>query len=302
MYNSKRGIALLITLALILFCSFLIVDSYTILNRKINDSVQNRALIESQVILKNIRDILDALAKDIKNPITLDMVFTSPIEFEETRNLGLHIKIKSGVTKFNINKIYSNGQKNVPYYEFLDKLLDKYEIKDKTLFFNIILDTLDTNSSNVERSDGSKIVLYDQFFRTGKIYNMRHFMQIIDYYISKTGDNSIRNIPWSGIIDTTTDIVDFNYISVDYLKELFPDYTDDAIETLRLSESGDFCKNIDEVEIPQKDRDRLKALGIGCYIKNIVCSVELIDSNVSKNFSFHYDINNKKVYEFEIGF
>ncbi len=195
----KKAIILLITIGFITMMSALIFVSVNIFNKSIEDvyKIENRNRFN--VLFMDILAILDKKVKDVTTADRLsEFLGVYPPLIDSKSGISISIDIEPKPNRININNLYYKHKVDFVTKAFLEKLFLHYEVADGDFLYRLFLDTIDNDES--ERGAQTEIVLKDFDFRNGKIENKKHLDKILDYYISVTGDKSVKNIPWDKLI------------------------------------------------------------------------------------------------------
>ncbi|RLA84582.1 MAG: hypothetical protein DRG78_01100 [Epsilonproteobacteria bacterium] len=296
----KKSIVLFTTLLLIMaLLSVMMLFLNTTKEVKDNTS-EEFALIQTNSVMSNLSVYFKNVAFDEET-----IFYGSKIPFT--------LPYDGGVVKFNIDSAHkylninllavSMKNKNNDVYEQFIAFLYQHRLRDPEFFVDLILDTFDKDSFEINSGSGSEIVLENPVFRNGKIHNKKHFKVILDYYFLKTNDKAIYDIPFNKIISFNAYPLDINFASKELLKIFFYDadqYTLDAIaEHKKIYEKmSDLGFDRGYEEILSKGR-----YGHSVNFKTIVISVnvELSYKNQFKSkVNFLYNTTTKKLAGYRI--
>ena len=137
-----------------------------------------------------------------------------PLKSQDS-SFTVNVTVASKSNRVNINNLYSNKKSNLIIIAFLKNLLIKHKLVNPELFISLLLDTMDEDL--LERANESEIAMYDMDFKNGKIENSRHFVKLINKYISLTDDKNINNIAWEKLLvfgkDAHLKSIDCDYMS-----------------------------------------------------------------------------------------
>jgi len=195
----KKAIILLITVGFITMMTALIFVSVNIFDTSIESvyKIENRNRFNA--LFTDIVAILDKKVKDITTSSKLDEFLGAYPPLSDSKSgLSISIEVEPKVNKININNLYYKHKVDFVTKAFLEKVFLKYEVADGDFLYRLFLDTIDRDES--ERGAQTEIVLKDFDFKNGKIENKKHLDKILDYYISVTGDKSVKEIPWEKLI------------------------------------------------------------------------------------------------------
>ena len=284
----RKSVALMITL-------FFLLSSIYILNvilkyyEKYSSETKPVYIGENSLIIKNTLQTFSKISDQIKTSEDLQKIFTTvPLSSKEGKFRILYT-IKPLFNKIDINSFLSE-QKINPYIEnYIDNILYYYQIQDPIFFKDLLLDTIDKD--NKEREAYSEIVLSNPYFQNGKIYNLKHFRQIINYYYKKTDDKNIFNIPWTKLIffgNGKKHIIECNLLDKKVAQFLGLIYNNEiTCKSLQNEENNKTVKNLNIIAFDENKSFWIKS-EITYFIKNQKHIINII-----------YDIHNKKVISVE---
>ena len=210
----KKGIALFITLLIIVSILSIIAISFTYLEKAKIDSNRVSAIIQGNLLYNNTVSVL----KKIFPQGTIDakkakLVYSIPINLEEKKSgFNILLECKPLLVAIPINWYNSSflddksKDKNLSkkYYlaeDVLDKLLREHNVEDVDTFKSIL--SLEIES----KSDVSDT--YNRLNKKSGIYSKAQFEDILNRYFFKTEDSSIFKINWDRyfIFVDVTDVV-----------------------------------------------------------------------------------------------
>jgi hypothetical protein len=255
----KKAITLFITLVFLIAA----ISIVSIIIKKISSLQKGYDFIQTSKIIQNIELFLKKT--DMNTTIKL---FNKPIFFSSKNgDFNIFIDIKP-ICSININDYLIKNKINTDIERVLDYLLEKYEIKDPAFFKDLILDTID--SDDTERSPFSEIKLANPKFQDGKIYNFKHFSQILNYYIQKTEDKNIKLIPFKDY---------FNFRSTQIFKE---------------------CANKNILALNEKNETNFNIINFENNISSFLIGIDIAYKLQNEHkLKIIYDIKQKKVKDIE---
>ena len=273
----KKSIALFFTLIFILLAFVIVAKIENVYQKFFNDTFY-KDISQNSILIKNITSIIDNFTKDI-NDSTLfyqNFLITS-------KDFNLFVQTKPIFDKVNINEI---NKKEVQ--TFLDNILEYYQIQDPIFFKALLLDTIDKDKK--ERVEGSEIILTNQFFKQGKIYNYAHFKEILDYYVKKTEDKNIYSIPWRELIyfSDKKSIIDCNILNKKVAKFLGLVFNDKI--------------SCEELESFDENKKIMQNLSIIPYNKKIDYLIKVIIHYSKQTITLIYNINKKRIEDIKTNF
>jgi len=283
----KKSVVLLIVLGFIVILISISGYIFNIYNKYMNE--QTTYIAQDSLVIKDIKSILDNHLKDI-NGSDITNIFTSypPIS---NKDFTLNITIKPIFNRININNylLHKKIDKNID--DVFTNLLNFYQVDDVTLFKDLILDTIDIDEE--ERDNESEISLINPLFQNGQIYNKKHFEQILDYYVSKSGDKTVYNIPWDKYIffgqKGKINMIDCNLMDANLAQFIGLQTNYDIIT----------CKNLETPE----NKKLLRIFNIKKFSHRdtywIKVNIKYNKNSLKNNLTMVYDIKSKKVIKIE---
>ena len=279
----RRSIALFLTL---IFLTILlgIVGSIIGIYKKISKNSFEKDMSQNSILIKNIAFVLNNISKDI-NGSDVNKLYQTFFISSSNGDFRVVIKVKPLLDKVDINT-YKDKTKEKYIDMFLDNILEFYQIKDPVLFKSLIKDTLDTD--NIERVEGSEIRLYNPFFKNGKIYNFKHFEEILDYYVKLTNDKEIYKIPWKDLIwfGNGKSIIDCNIINKKVAKFLGLMFDEDNLN----------CKALESYE---ENKDILDKLDIIPFTRKNPYFIEITVNYNNQKLNILYNLVKKRIENIE---
>ncbi len=306
----REGVALLITIAFIVAIMAIIGVSLGVVERSHKDVAHKKVLVQSDILLSNMLSILKSASGDINDSTMLDIFLMIPFTFNSSAyDTSVDVSFESSATKVNINWLVPDvNQSRVrdrfapdplnPYVEeFLDRILTVYNVSDTILLLSMIADTIDDDVS--ERVSGSEIVREKINFSHGKIYNMRHFQQILEIYKMKTLDFSVDKIPWQSLIGFTNGKIDFNYISPDVLRYILDGLAPESIRLLTTDKESVYI-GLNDLPFNVQDKEKLTKMNIVFFDPNLSSKIVVKSSGSALVVSLDYNLSDKRVSNIEI--
>ncbi len=307
----KKGIALLITIALIAAIAALIGVAGGIIDQSFKRISNKQFLIQSNSIFSGFKEILKNASGDVNDSMTLDIFLSMPFVFDlKSRDISVDISFTSAAQSINPNRMLqsadANATQNDPeasipinqaYDAYFDRILTVYNVSDKILLLSMIADTVDTDLK--ERVTGSEIALEAPFFSQGHIYSIEHFYKILEAYKRATLDYSVDKIPWEHLLSFTNESVDINHIEPDTLSMLMPDL-DAASLALLTTDRIDVFENFEDMGIDSESAKTLQSLGLGFYAPEVKAWLNIRNGEEHQGLTFLYNLQTKKATHIEI--
>ena len=298
------------TLAFVTAIAALIAIGGGVLQQGFKQTETKTFLIQSNAFLPSIFTILQQNSSDINSSEALDVLLSVPLFFENKQNgLMMDITFASDASKVNINRLIPSGEDAVPkpgdaaipmnpaVEAYLSRILTVYNVSDTILLISMIADSIDMDTN--ERSTGSEITLNDPDFMQGRLYNMRHFRQVLDAYKRQTLDYNVDDIPWERLIGFRNDKIDFNHIEAETLQFIDPALDAATLAELTTKRTETFGR-LEELPIMPESRQRLKEMGVDFYASNIVGTMNLMSKERKVTYTFAYDLAEQKVSELAV--
>ena len=269
-----------------------------------------RFLVQGDILLSNMLGILKNASSDVNDSATLDIFLAVPFAFENKDfDTSATIAFESAASRPNVNWLLDDNtskKKTDPYApvplnpqmeEYLDRILTVYNVSDKILFVSMVADAIDTDLE--ERSAGSEIALEDPDFTQGKLYDMHHFMQIVDAYERMTMDPVARTIPWESLIGFTNQNIDFNHLTPDALQMLAPELPVERLAEFT-TDRIDLYESLDDLPLEAETKRKLKKLRVVFYSPNVSGDILIKNGEQQLHVTFLYNLGSKKVSDIEI--
>lgn len=284
----KKSIVLFTTLLLIMALMGVIM-LFLNSTKKAKDSISYEfALIQTNSIAKNLSYYLDGVEFD-ENTI----YYGSKMPFLLTLNDSLvNFQISSTHQYLNINTLATKmAKKNNDIYNNFINFLYQYNIKDPEFFVDLLLDTIDKNSEEMNSGSGSEIVLTNPVFRNGKIYNQKHFNMILDYYHSVKNDEAIYKVPFNKLISFNSNSIDINFASPQLLDMIF--YDADSYSLDKIKNHKQIYEELSDLPF---DEYYLKSIKKGRFGHSITVESNLIKVNVELTYEEQFKSNIEFLY------
>ncbi len=306
----RKGIALLITIALVATITALLTVSTGILDNSFKRISNKLFFIQSNVFFKDFITILNQSTNEVNGSDTLDIFLMIPISFApEHQDISFDVSFVSDASKINLNHMLSTDVNitdlearhepipvKIVYESYIDHILSVYNVSDKILLLAMIADSVDNDFD--ERISGSEIALKNPLFSQGKIYNLKHFKQILDVYVRETLDYSVYKIPWHDLIGFQNEYVDFNHISKEVLYHTAPELQDNI--ALYTTERIEVYDSLDTVPIEESTKKNFEELGMKFYSPNIRGTMRIVSGESTLEMAFSYNLKTKEVSHIEV--
>ncbi len=302
----KKGIALLITIALVAAIAALIGIAGGIVEQSFKRISNKQFLIQSNSLLDGVIELLGQNTSDINDSMTLDIFLAMPFLFEQkSRGLSVDITFSSEATGLNLNHMLQEDNSTQerllvikPAYEFyLDYIFSVYNVSDKILLQSMIADTVDSDLK--ERTTGSEIAFENPFFSQGQIYTLAHFEQILQAYKRLTLDYSVDSVPWEQLLSFRNDAVDFNHITSEALSMLMPQL-DPAVIAEMTTDRIETFESFEAMGLDSETSKTLSELGVVFFVPQVKAWINIRSDNRHLGMTFSYNFHTKKATQIEI--
>ncbi len=315
----KKAIVLMMTLGFIAIITALVLYTLSISQKSFltvsSIDVQN----QFSLAFKDFNKILKEITKDIKKPEELDMLLGMDIPplTEPKTGITVGFEMDSYMKKINLNALLvqllpaeGNCDLNLSTEILcrpLERFFDQYEIRDKRLMMDIMLDTVDKD--DMELGGETEIGSEDIDFAQGRIYSYNHLEKIFKRYyqlssdknIFKLGRDEVEEVFYFGDTNLSGQMLDcsvdsmggmnsFSYILPAHMLENITDYCAlfaDKSETLTADPELQKIKKLFRVR--QFDLNDTKSK----YL--IKCNLILGAQSQESDLRFTYDITHKRI-------
>jgi hypothetical protein len=282
-FKMKKAFILPFVLIFVLSLSIIVVNFIEHFNNKIKSPVYD-TITTKNLIYQNVKTILKNKLEKYNSIDDIQDILDVPILLNDKKNtLKLKLILSKKYALIDINKINLKDKAT-----FWGDLFDsRYKIEEGGYFFGLIKDVIKSDS-----------ILADDNYRfvQGKIYNLAHLQQIIDYYYKETTDENIKEIPFSEIFcfDTCEEVFYCkSAMGNEALEKLIGDDYDAedefSIDCDDLSQDRDFTDALD-YNITTTDNEKQLVKGELDYIVN----------DVKYKVNFVYNLDNPKIKEFNV--
>ncbi len=306
----RKGIALLITIALVATITALLTVSTGILDNSFKRISNKLFLIQSNVFFRDFISILETSTKDINSSEMLDIFFMIPISFApEDQDISFDVSFVSDASRLNINGLLADSNVSeqqeeryeaIPiktvYESYLEHILSVYNVSDKILLLAMIADSVDDDFD--ERVSGSEIALRDPLFSQGTIYSITHFKQILEAYVRETLDYSVYKIPWQELISFRNQNIDFNHIDAKVLYHTAPELQENVAQYT--TERIELYDSLETLPLEEATKENFDALGVDFYSPEVRGTMRISNGDATMEMAFSYNLQTKEVSHIEI--
>ena len=241
--------------------------------------------------------ILETKLEEVDSAESFSQIVGMPILLRDDQSdLEGSLNLNSGATLLDINNLVDDeGQINQPFYDFLERVLMEYSLRDMHFFLITLVDALDADDE--PRVFESELANENPRFKDGEIASYSAFRSILDYYAKIRDDRVIYDVPWEDIIGFKKSKTDINYITPrlrNYLETFYG-------FNFHFNED-DIIKDQETLESLVFDTSVLDALGITYYVPLLTCKMEFSIMERTMQINFNYDLHTKRVGAIETTF
>ena len=327
----KKAIVLMMTLGFIAVITALVLYTLSISQKSFATVSDIDAQNQFSLTFKDFTVILKEMTKEVKTADALNMLLSIDIPPfpEPTTGMTVGFEMESYMKKLNINAILTqlqsaegNCDQNFSTEILcrpLKRFLERYEIQDKRLMIDLMLDTIDKD--DMELGGGTEIAVDDIDFAQGKIYNYHHLKKIFDRYYTLSSDknvyqltrDAVEEVFWFGDTNLSAQMLDCSTAAV-----ISATQSDAAAQSEEgtvfgyilpahmLGTTSDYCSLFDKKSAALASDPELKKIKslfrINQFDLNntkskylIKCLLILGTKRVENNLHFSYDITHKRI-------
>ncbi|MCX6073114.1 MAG: hypothetical protein NTY39_02210 [Campylobacterales bacterium] len=298
----KRGIVLMMTLILITvmmgIVALMLIQS-TQLSKLGNNSFTQSASLR---IISDLEIQLPTLLSSITGAAELDLAMRLPLQLEsKKKDFILKASLSSMYNRLNINSLISTtGVINDSNIALLMRLFTAHPIADPDIFFKLIFDTIDVDTT--ERGRDTEIQWSQPDCKNGIIANEKQFSLILARYIELTRDTTILSIPWDKYIAYEGEKMDFNAVNAETLALILPSVPAEKIRSLTAYRTKAFISK-EEAIASEPALATVFDTYFFIYKPNtsytLACDVRLTENAQEEHLKFQYNLLDKKVQRIE---
>ena len=327
----KKAIVLMMTLGFIAVITALVLYTLSISQKSFTTVADIDAQNQFSLTFKDFTAILKEMTKEVKTPQALDMLLSVDIPpFPEPKTgLTVGFEMESYMKKLNLNAILTqllpaegNCDLNLSTEILcrpLERFMDRYEIQDKRLMIDLMLDTVDKD--DMELGGETEIAADDIDFAQGKIYDYHHLKKIFDRYYALSSDknvfkltrDAVEEVFWFGDTNLSEQMLDCNAAAVapGSQTDAAPQPEEETVFGYILPEhmlgtTSDYCalfakKNPELTSDPElmkiKNLFRISQFDLNNTKSKylIKCLLTLGTQTVENDLRFSYDITHKRI-------
>lgn len=278
----KKGIALLITLTMLMGMSALVLKSFNISGKFFDDEKELKSMYQINRVFLDSKDILKSTFKDVNSTEAFNFLFSQPFPIS-SQYFNLIFSFTPIENKININNFLQKNVVQKEYVNIFENILISHNVADTDFLINLILDTIDED--NLERVYGSEISRTYPFFANKKIYSAEQFRFILDYYAQNRDDKSVYKIDWDKYIGFSGNNIDINFASIELLKFLLPNQNIDT------NFKAKYYENYKDLNINEEEKKLLEKLKITFSTDEIHTKILFDDFTKKSMVEFDYSVS-----------
>jgi hypothetical protein len=279
--QSRRGVALLITLFFIIAITAAVGVSLMNLKKSGEELHEARFLLQSGAIVEDVLALMREADKlgvvsdaDSLNIFLLTAGFI-PLELKE---LLVKIEITSAMGHVNINTLAASKD----FQEALIKYMVRFNVQDAYYMSDLLIDCMGGYK------DVYKTNIFDEMpeLYRERIVSKRHLEKVLDFYIRERHDNAVVKVP-----------CDANYITPALWQMYIP-----GLEAERANElaSGEVVYNtLEDIDLSTEVKTGLTKFNLSFFQPVVRMDIEILENNSSAHVAFDYDLSTKKGRHFE---
>ncbi len=293
----RRGVALLLTLVIVMLMSIVIGWSMRTLNEAKETIEKERFMIQSGMIVEDVLGILknstqiNAVADENSSSALFALLSTASILPFESQGYRVLISLKSARAKLNINTFAENKTTRAKQRrERLANFLVEHGIGSD--LYDYILDAM----SGI-KEDGS--YRSDLFFNNPELYrdaivSARQMERILEEYAKKDGLDPFSKLEFDKIFAYSDDRgakLDLNYAPAEVWEFVSGVSKPRAKE---LSENAGMYKSVEELGLSQEQKRMLSLFEYSFFEPVILVHLDIQKETIFATIEFEYDIKKKK--------
>ena len=289
MKNSKRGIALLVTLMFVIVITVAIGFGLKQVNSASSIVQKENFMYQSSLIIEDVINILQT-SQDVKKIATSDDLYlflsqTSFIPFEIS-GMSIVLKISSARGKFNPTNLRNDNNISNRMGEYLNS----YGINPQ------YLEILADNFGGIKEDNSYNSRIFDEnpsLFRD-YIASPAHLKIINDFYAKEFNDNSLSKIDFNNLFYFGNDsnvTIDVNYATPE-VWELMLGCSKERAETLSLG--GGAYSNEADLGLSDDEKLNFRLFKKDYFVPILLVKIEITKGTSISKISFEYNISTKK--------
>ena len=254
-------------------------------------------------LINDLQQQLPSLLSVISGPEQLDLALRLPLQIQTKQgDFSLKAHLASPYGRLNINRLLNSDETiNTSYVGLFMRIFTLYPIGDADIFLKLVLDTIDTDSS--QRAMDTEIQWAQSDFKNGLIANENQFNQILEHYVRLTNDTSILAIPWDRYVGYDGEKMDFNALNAETLSLVLPDVPLQAINVMTTLRTKAYTSK-EEVVATQSALSTVFDTYFFIYTPTVsytvLCDAYINEKNHENHLTFQYNLLDKKVQHVEI--
>lgn len=297
MKNSKKGIALLVTVLFIMAITVAI--GVGLKQVKVASLyVENESfMFQTSTVLEDVLHILDAskeLEQIAHNKSNSELfAFLSSVSFIplESHGLKVNIHISSARSHFNVNSLMNTNGKtiNIDRVNALKEYLNKYSVNSG--YVDILLDVM--RGIQDDRGYESAIFNDKPYLFRDYIVSEKHLEEVNDFYM-KTYHSTLKNIDFTQLFYFSNDksnFIDLNYATAE-IWDMMIGCDKEKAQQLASGEGG--YTSLDNLSLSDKEKLALAKFQTSFFEPFLDVVIDITQSSQHAKIRFEYAIRTKK--------
>ncbi len=285
----RKGVALMITLMVIVVLGELIYLSFSYIEKAKNNSNSVEQLMQINLIADDMVGVIETTVKNIKTSDDLEFLYMMPLALElknEKAMVTIETLPNSAVINLN-NLVLKNGDVADKYEQVWLNILDKYEVKDPFLLTELVVGRIS------KKTQGNKKLLTME----GNLTERAEFDEILENYYTQSEDKIVFSIEWEDYIGFGNENIDFNFMKPTLLA-LMNDMID--LETAKkILDGTKFYGKLEDINLENDIITQLKEFPFLFFHPSFRCSCIYNKEDLNMEFVFDFD-KNRGVSNFKI--
>ena len=297
----RSGVALLITLVIVILMTMVIGWSMHTLNGAKDTVEKERMIIQSALMVEDVLTMLktspeiNAVVDENTSAALYGLLSSASMLPFESQGYRVLISLKSARGKLNINTFAKNASaRDRQKQERLSSFLTQHELSDDLFYY--ILDAM--GGIKEDGSYKSDLFFDDPTLYRDAIVSAKQMERILLDYEKKSGIEPFSKLHFDKIFlydaDTTTKL-DLNYATPE-VWEFVTGVDREAAESL--AKNGGSYQKLEDLGLGDDEKYLLSLFNYSFFEPIILVHIDIIKDHVESNIEFEYDLRKKKAKRF----
>ncbi|NOQ31450.1 MAG: hypothetical protein GQ570_10030 [Helicobacteraceae bacterium] len=293
----KKGIALLVTLFFITAIMAIVGVSMHYYNKASSNVAESHLIVQGDAIMSDVITFLQN-SEDVKSVSDAEslqlFLSTSSLIPIQKDSLSLVVMIQSASDRFNINDLKNfNEDLNIEFEEYLVK----QGVSDPLFFMDLLRDSM----SGVKENYLSELFVDKPTLYKERLTSQEHLDEILDFYVMRRYENSVKTIPWSEAVtfnETNSTFIDPNYMPIEVWKMLIPRLS--TIETQMIVDNEELFKDDQElldIGLSEQEVAKLHKFNLTYFSPIVRVILKVSKGERTLNIEFQYNLQTSQVYK-----